>query len=299
LNTRNSILKVLAYFDVFHHPLLLSEIREYLDHFITREELETVVADMVKNAQIFNIGPFYSLRNDVDLITRRQNGNQKASKLLLTANKIAGFLYHFPFVRAIGISGSLSKNYADAGTDIDFFIITDTNNLWLARSILHGFKKLTFLVGKQHWYCMNYFIDESSLKIPEENIFTATEVVTFMPVKGKNAIEAFWQTNEWAFQYFPNIREVVNLKEDDKHVYFFKRFVEFLLNNSVGQYFDNLLMRMTSKRWKQKEEAHKNNMKGEPIGLKIDKHIARPNPAHLQKKILNMYEERLKDHKIV
>ena len=284
---------MLAYFDVFHHPLLISEIKEYLDQEINENDLESCMIEMCNKGLIFHLGPFYSLRNDAGLITRRKAGNEKAAKLLLTANKIAKFLYRFPFVRAVGISGSLSKNYADAGTDIDFFIITATNNLWLARSLLHGFKKLTFLIGKQHWYCMNYFIDESSLKIPEENIFTATEVVTFMPVIGKKAVDSFYLTNNWAFQYFPNIDSPNLTSEGNDQSYFLKRFAEFILNNSFGQYLDDLLMRMTGSRWKKKEEAHKNNMKGEPIGLKLDKHIARPNPEHLQKKILGMLDERL------
>jgi hypothetical protein len=94
-------------------------------------------------------------------------------------------LYRFPFVRGIGISGSLSKNYADEDADIDFFIITSRNHLWIARTFLHGLKKLSFLVGKQDWYCMNYFIDEEALVIAEKNIFTATEVVTLKPVCGE------------------------------------------------------------------------------------------------------------------
>ncbi len=293
LNTRKSILKILAYYDVFQHPLLLVEIKEYLDQKIQEEALEKAVLELVESGLIFQIGPFYSIRNDSTLITRRQNGNAKAAELLVTANKIARFLYHFPFVSSVGISGSLSKNYADAGTDIDFFIITKTNRLWIARSLLHGFKKLSFLVGKQHWFCMNYFMDESLLKIPEENIFTATEVVTFMPVIGKDAVALFYRSNNWVFQYFPNKEITIHAITDAQQHYYVKNFFEYLLSYSFGRFLEKKLMQMTSKRWKQKEAAHKNNIKGEPIGLTINEHIARPNPAHLQKKILGMYQERL------
>src|SRR2546430_6574247 len=89
-------------------------------------------------------------------------------------------------------------------TDIDFFIITSANRLWIARTCMHLFKKLTFLTGRQHWYCMNYYIDEEALNIEEHNIFTATELITLLPVCGNGTMQRFFQMNSWVSVYFPN-----------------------------------------------------------------------------------------------
>jgi predicted nucleotidyltransferase len=51
---------------------------------------------------------------------RRIKGNRNAEQILNTAYKISRILYQFPYVRGIGISGSLSKNFADKNADIDF-----------------------------------------------------------------------------------------------------------------------------------------------------------------------------------
>src|SRR6266478_4413244 len=99
--------------------------------------------------------------------------------------KIGRFLSRFPYVTGVGISGSLSKMDAREKADFDFFIVTKANRLWIARTIMHLFKKLTFITGKQHLYCMNYYLDEKALQLRDQNIYTAVEAITLIPVSGK------------------------------------------------------------------------------------------------------------------
>jgi len=294
LNLEKSILKTLAYFDIFLHPLKAEEIRLFCDQPVLQDELLSVLDEMVQKEMVFKLGAFYSLQNNPLLVERRLKGNELADKMLQTAYRIASFLHKFPFVRGVGISGSLSKNYADAGTDIDFFIITSNNRLWIARSLMHAVKKLSFLVGRQDWFCMNYFIDGEALVIAEENIFTATEVVTLKPVCSNDGFAGFFTANYWAGRYFPNHFSVNNCVNSSATNPWYKTAGEKLLNNAAGRMLDDYLMRITARRWQKKEEHHKLNMKGEPIGLRIGKHVARPNPEHLQKKLLNLFASRLR-----
>jgi hypothetical protein len=292
LKTADSILKAIAYFDVFRYPVTADEIHRFMDQSVTSASLYIELNSLLAERKIYRLGDYYSLQDEPLLANRRLEGNERAVALLQTAYKIGKSLYKFPFVRGIGISGSLSKNYADEDADIDFFIITSRNHLWLARTFLHGLKKLSFLVGKQHWYCMNYFIDEDALLIAEKNIFTATEVVTLKPVCGETGVQSFYNANHWAMEYFPNHPHVL-FAERKKHEPWIKRTVEKILCNRLGNRMDDLLMRITAKRWAEKEKKHKLNSKGNPLGLIAGKHFARPNPEHFQKKILNNVEERL------
>jgi hypothetical protein len=91
----------------------------------------------------------YSLQNNYALVDRRRNGNRKANQLLAKANEITKLLYNFPYVRAIGIQVLYSKNFADKNADIDYFIITKANRLWIARTLMHLYKKLPFLKRKK------------------------------------------------------------------------------------------------------------------------------------------------------
>lgn len=291
----NSILKVLVYFDLFEYPLSIEEIHFFLDKKIPERQLHTDLAELTKNRFVFNIDGFYSLRNDYRFAEKRMLGNKQAQPLLIKANKISRFLFQFPFVRGIGISGSLSKNMADEDADIDYFIITKANRLWIARTIMHFFKKLTFITGHQHWYCMNYFIDEEQLQIEEKNIFIATELITLKPVCGNETIKKFFQANDWAKTYFPNhsfkISDSLTTVPTNK----LKRLIEQIFNNRPGNLLDNYLMRLTSKRWKLKEEKQRLNIKGNRMGLKTAKHYCKPNPAFFHEKLLARYNSRLNE----
>ena len=287
-----SVIKALAYFDIFNYPLTQEEIYNYIDQPVPVEVVMATLLRLVEEKRIFRLGNFYSLQPDVALHTRRTTGNHKAEVILKTAYKVGGFLYQFPFVRGIGISGSLSKNFADQHTDIDFFIITRSNRLWIARTLMHLFKKLTFITGHQHWYCMNYYIDEEALRIEEQNIFTATELITLIPVCGNGALHNFYYQNNWVADYFPH-QEVSRQSILVSRPVFFKRAAEWLLNNKLGNAIDNALMRITARRWKKKEQLHKTNDHGVRLGLCTGKHFARPNPDFFQKKVLNLLEKKL------
>src|SRR5438105_3488234 len=108
-----SILKVLAYFDIFNYPLSKEEIFFFLDQKMHPDKVDVALQQLVTCERIFMLGDFYSLRNDNFLRDRRIAGNTKALQVLKKAYDIGAFLYRFPYVRGIGISGSLSKNFAD------------------------------------------------------------------------------------------------------------------------------------------------------------------------------------------
>lgn len=292
VSLERSVLKVLAYFDMFNYPLLKEEVHFFLDHEVATDDVESALQQLVGARCIFRHGDFYSLNHDRSLVTRRLKGNHHARNLLTTAYKVSALLYRFPFVRGIGISGSLSKNFADEQADIDFFIITKADRLWIARTMMHLFKKFTFLVGRQHWFCMNYYVDEEAMMIEERNIFTATELITLMPVAGNGTLDDFFHVNAWAMDYFPN----AHLRNDRKKFNrfpWYKKFTEWIFNNRFGDALDNFLMKLTSRRWKKKEQDGQVNMKGNRMGLRTGKHFSKPNPLHFQKKLLETYRQRI------
>ncbi len=241
---------------------------------------------------VFQKGEFFLLRNDPGLCTRRVAGNRQADVLLHKAKRIGRFLNRFPFVRAVGISGSLSKGYADKNADIDFFIITAPNRLWIARTFMHLFKKLTFLAGKQHYYCMNYYIDETALSLEEQNIFTAIEIKTLLPVSGASVMNLFFRQNTWANNFLPACAFRQQEQPEPQRTYF-KNGMEWLLGNKMGQQLDNFLMRITRNRWNKKEERGKKNIKGFEMGLISGKHFARSDPGRFQEQVLQSYQQRI------
>jgi len=293
LEMQSSIVRVLAYFDMFAYPVSVEEIEFFLDRKADRGMLLETIRQLEKDRRIFLHDRFYSLRDDSTLAGRRIKENQRAAILMTTARKVAAFLYRFPYVRGIGISGSLSKNVAGEKADIDFFIITRSNRLWIARTLMHLFKKLTFLIGRQHMYCMNYYIDEEALQIEEKNIFTAMELITLIPVSGNGTMQSFFSANEWATLYYPSYAGKAASSKTACRKFRLKSFIEWLFDNPTGNRLDDYLMRVTSKRWKQKEKEKKLNARGNVMALRTGKHFSKPSPASFQHTLLTLYKNKL------
>lgn len=287
-----SILKVLAYFDIFQYPLSYKEIRQFLGTFSLEAGLDKILHRMLASQTVFFHNGFYSLHDNPLLSHKRIEGNRRAEKLLPKAYKIGRFLFRFPFVRAIGISGSLSKNFADENADIDFFIITKANRLWIARTIMHLFKKLTFITGHQHFFCMNYYIDEEALLVEEQNVFTAIEVTTLVPVCGKKTFDDFFAVNNWSCQFFPTAEKKYFQNEIPVRS-FIKSCIEWILNNCSADHLEKWLLKITTQRWQKKSLKDKRNKNGLSMKLVTGKHFARSNPGAFQEKVLALYEQKL------
>jgi len=288
-NREKSIIKVLAYFNVFEYPLNKEEIFNFLDMPCDKIAFEKALVYLCNQEVVHRHEEFYSLQQNSHLIERRRKGNGLAIEQLKVADKISRFLYRFPYVKGIAVSGSLSKNYADEKSDIDFFIITAKNRLWIARTLMHIFKKLTFLTGRQHWFCMNYFVDESALEIKEKNIFTAVEVATVLPLQGETIFKDFINENKWVKDYFPLHLRWNDIIANNKD-YSIKP-VRKLIKNGIIDKLNEWLMSITAKRWKRKADRKLRSYSGELMGLDADIHYAKPDPSNLQRKILYRYEK--------
>jgi len=291
---KKDILATIAYFNMFDYPLKKNEIFQFLGHSDDFAEFERALNFLTNDSVIFKIGEFYSLHNNFSLAIKRQKGHEQANHMLKKAEKVAILISAFPFIKGVAISGSLSKFFADDRTDVDFFIITTPNRLWIARTFLHMFKKITYLFNLQDLFCMNYFIDESEPVILEKNIYTATEVATILPMRGAEAFEIFFTANTWTKNFLPNKNIYMPTIKENKKTWL-RYLAEKLLDNQFGDALDNFLMNQTARSWNAKTRSDKRNSKGMVLSMHIGKHFSKPNPEIFQKRLLQRYEHSLAD----
>lgn len=289
---KNNILATLAYYDLFNYPLTAAEVYLFLGEKTNQSDVNEGLNALVHEGFIFNFSKLYSLKNDFSLIARRHNGNARAAGMIKIAGRISNLLIKFPYVRGVAISGSLSKNYADDYSDIDLFIITAKNRLWVARTLMHALKKIAYLANREDYFCMNYYIDEDALQIAERNIYTAIEVVTLMPLQGDSAFEHFYAANQWTQEYLPNkLLRVSSAKPVTGN--FWKKTVEVLLNSKIGCWLDIMLMQITAHRWHRKTQNKQTNAKGAVMAMDVNRHYSKPDPTDFQQKVLKRYQDKL------
>ncbi|MBK7036722.1 MAG: nucleotidyltransferase domain-containing protein [Bacteroidetes bacterium] len=279
---KSSVLRSLIYYDIFNYPLTANELIKFSSvklHDI--QSINNALHDLKQHLLIFKFGEYYSLKNDPSQIERRKNGNSAATDILPKALKRSKFIYKFPFVRSVNISGSLSKNYFDESTDFDFFIIAEKNRIWLCRLLLTLYKKI-FLFNSRKYFCINYYIDTTDLLIPDKNLFSATEIITLKNQTGEVVYKNFMETNTWVHEYFPNYFPDYLFMEEKKMPRL-KKFLETLFFGKIGNYFDDLAFKITTGFLKKKYSHLKKEEFN--VNLRTKKNASKHHPQGFQFKM--------------
>jgi len=157
---------------------------------------------------------------------------------------------------------------------------------------MHLFKKITYLAGKQNWFCMNYYVDDMWMEIPEKNLFTAMEIVTLIPMQGLKYFRQFIEANEWTNDFFPVYNPASNAGMQIKKT-LFSKFFEKIFNSKMGDLMDMWLMSVTDKRWKKKTKSGKVNAHNIQVGMMVNRHFSKPDPKNFQAKIIQQYERKI------
>jgi hypothetical protein len=290
-------LKTILYFSIFNYPLKLDEIYNF-SVSRNKERIQEDLDELVSKNIIVKVNDYYLAGHNLNHIEKRIKGNQMAVNALVKARKKAAFIAKFPFVEAVGVSGSLSKGYYDKDSDIDFFVITKPNKLWLCRTFLMLYKKI-FLFNSRKYFCINYFMSSSSLEVQEKNRFTATEIKTLIPLQGKKPFEEFYRQNTWVSEIFaefvPQLETIENIRKPQ-----IVKAYENIFESRFGTLLDNYFKDITVHFWKIKF----NDMPHEEfkIALKSTKNVSKHHPLNFQKKVISAlnekYEEIKRNHNI-
>jgi hypothetical protein len=290
----SAVLRTLLYFDIFKYPLLPEEIFENCQQ--ERTNPESILSELnwlLGQKLIHEQDGYYHLTADHTLVERRLKGNRDALPYLKKAKQYTRLISQFPFVEAVLISGSLSKDFVDEKSDIDYFIITRPRRLWLCRTSLILFKKLC-LLNSRKYFCVNYFIDSDNLLLPDQNIFTATELVFAKPFYNPEMCARFLKSNTWSESYYPN-RPTAPLLEAQKERKRGPRFIlESLLNGKSGEWLDNWCFRTTLKFWKHKFKTFDESEFD--LNLRSRKNVSKHHPGGFQFKVLHRHEQSVQEY---
>lgn len=301
---KKNILKTLLYYDIFSHPLKTEEIYSFLPrNSITKQDIAKFLKDTASNETL----PFaekegyYYIKPAVENVKNRIKKENYSQKLWKRAWFITHIIKRFPFVRAVFITGSLSKNSSDTTSDLDFMLITANNRLWISRTMLMLFKKIFFL-NSYKFFCINYYVTEDNLNITERNIFTATEIVTIKATYNTVMMKKFIHENNWVNDFFPNynlcdpLSHTSGCKVNNRSSLIQKVF-EFFIPSKLALNLDKMFMNVTRNHWKNKY-SHINKDERN-LMFKSTEGVSKSHPGNMQKKILRLYNKKLQDFNLL
>lgn len=278
---------MLLYFDIFQYPLNKRELALAVNN---AKELDECLYELKEMGVVEQENEWYFINGRK--YSKRISEVTSSAHFYKKARKYSSIISQFPFVRGVYISGSLSKDWADNTTDVDYFIVTAPQRLWICRTLLILFKKI-FLFNSRKYFCLNYFIDTDDLKIEEKNIFTATEICFLKPVVNESLYHQFINANGWIHQYYGSKPEFDSANLIDKKDGVHKRVAERILSGSLGEKLDIWSMKRTLKFWRKKFPNMENN--DFEINFKANRSISKHHPSGFQKKVVEALDLRMKE----
>src|SRR3989344_4740427 len=208
-----AILKTLSYYDIFNFPLKAWEIHKWLvGQQASLRQVEKSLRFLIHKAKIKKQKDYY-LIGKTGLIRERVKKEKILKKHLQTAKNISLLFKLIPWIKLIGVSGSLAMMGSSRKDDIDLFIVTSENRIWISRLFLIFLTSLTGLRRKRREkilqaygkICINLILEENNLAQTKGNIYLAHEVLQMKVLWQRDEVYSkFLHANDWAFKYLPN-----------------------------------------------------------------------------------------------
>jgi len=222
--------QIIKYFDLFDFPVKYDELVQLLNMkpTVIYSELKFLISKKL----ISKLKEYYFIPEKDWTILKRVKAENNFQISYIKIFRAGWILSHFPFVRAIFLTGSISKNVLEEYDDYDFLIITEPNHIWICKSIIDAFKRLISLnlrYSIYRFFDCNYFISKDNLTILDQNEFTALEIYFCKSIYNYPLYQEFLKENEWIKQKFKlpdNKEKILAIK---RRLQFIQSFLEYLI----------------------------------------------------------------------
>jgi hypothetical protein len=244
---------------------------------------EKIFLEIVKKSSGNDLNSKFDLKSNAELL-------KKAKKYL----KLISFL---PYLRMAGVCNNVAFNIADENSDIDLFIVTDRNRLFLCRSLLTGLFQIlglrrygTKIKGR---FCLSFFITEdnldlSAIALKPKDIYLAHWIKSLIPIIDQNIYTKFMKENQnFLKDYFKN--EIKNTHECVEQGIISKKIkngLEIIFNTSFGDFIENKL-----KKWQLKRANIKKEKLDDNSGIVISEKMLKFHNVDRRKVIQEIFDQ--------
>ena len=203
-------------FDVstyLNFPFSLEEVTNYFlpKSNLTTEELRSLLTAHSFPDLNFIIKDGYLLTSHNQSLASRFEREQVSAAKLESAASFANLLTRLvPFIRTIAVTGSVAYGSAEKWDDVDLFIITERNRLWVSTFLMLLQIRLYKILGLRasHLlpFCLSYLHDEEGFSIESRrsrrNPLFARELLKAKPVAGTAKYRRILEENKWVGEFY-------------------------------------------------------------------------------------------------
>ncbi len=211
-----ALIKTLVFFDLFAYPLTAYEAWRYLP--VTSSFLEVKIAlQLLKDKQkIGGKDGFYFLIGRAKLLNYRQRRYHFANRKIKVARQAAKLFSFLPWIKFVALSNLIGRHNMRDGSDIDLFIITGKNRLWLSRLFCAGLMKILrkrpTKKNKRDKICLSFYVDDDHLDLQGLTLKDQADYYFYYWLAGIYSLYDrggyhfyLMKNNQWLKKHLPNI----------------------------------------------------------------------------------------------
>ena len=223
-------METIAFFDLFSYPLTGFEVWKYLGAKCELSDVLEILEDITKKpplvpplqggqvekrGQIESKNGFYFLAGREEIIKERMARYNYIDRKFKRAVLLSKIFKLIPWIKMIAVGNIIGTHNLKKESDIDLFIITEENRVWLTRFFCILITKILGLRPKpenmQDKICLSFFISEDAMNLEkfmltrEKDIYFIYWLAGLVPVYDKDGIyNKFIGANGWLKNYLPN-----------------------------------------------------------------------------------------------
>ncbi len=282
ISIERAVLETLAYSDIFDFPLRIEELHHFLSLTVDLSDLQNTLNN--HNDRIGKCEGFYFLAGRESLISLRQQREILSLPAFRLAVRIGRILGVLPFIRMVGLTGSLAHLNCDTNADIDYLIVAAHGRVWMARAFVLIIGRLTALFGIT--LCPNLIVSDHALEWQPRDIYSARELCQLIPITGMDVYLHLRQLNSWTNNFLPNASNAPDLSsKGSSNRSLIQILGEFLLCGLFGDRLEAWEMNRKIKRFM--------NQPGFGVETRFDKDICQGNFNHHGLQTKEAYQQRL------
>lgn len=193
--------EILATVHLAHHfqsAFSVEQVYRFLRVPAMREQFDQALQELLRSGQVEKKSGMLLAGNYYQSYRQRRQWSRNHFRKHRWALKL---LVYFPWVRYVAMTGANAFESCAEEDDIDLFVITQKDRLWLCYLALVMFSKL---IGKRPLFCLNYLIDETHMQITPRDYYTAVQIVQLLPLLDSSWGRRFLEANEWICDHLPN-----------------------------------------------------------------------------------------------
>jgi hypothetical protein len=240
---KNSILKTIMFFDLFDYPLTDLEILRYLD---TKYDYEKLKEELLKISEIENKNSMYFLKGRSEIYEIRMKRYNYADRKFRRAKLIAKIFKFIPWIKMIAIGNIIGSENLKDESDIDFFIISEKNRIWISRLFSVLIIKLLNLRPQENnnrdKICLSFFVSKENLDLKRfmiKNNFENQDSYLLFWLAGlfpiydsQNFYKKLINENKWIFDSLPNWLMIDSVSKRDagkSPSFFYRDFIDMFI----------------------------------------------------------------------